>query len=103
MIWLLAQILLPPLIQLRKQLDNSRLASRSGMSYADCTYSSSRVKVAFSECRHSAESTPSSLALAFTTESLHRRRGISIRSDTFELDLLELLIAVSQKLDEAAD
>jgi len=75
MIWLLAQILLPPLIQLRKQQDNSRLENHSGVSYTDCTYSSSRAKVSFPECGHGADSTPSSptSTSAFTTESLSDR------------------------------
>src|SRR5271163_1307997 len=77
MIWLLAQILLPPLIQLRKQQDNSRLESRSRVSYTDCTHSSSRVKASFPECGHGADSTPSSptSTSTFATGSLRQCHG----------------------------
>jgi hypothetical protein len=93
MIWLLAQILLPLLIQLRKQQDNSRLESRSGVSYTDCTHSSSRVKASFPECGHGVDSTLSPTSTStFTTGSL-RRFNYPTRSGTFEPDLLELLIA----------
>ena len=72
MIWLLAQILHPPLMQLRKQQDNGRLESRSGVSYTDCTHSSSRVKASFPKCGHGVASTPSSptSTSTFTTGSL---------------------------------
>lgn len=58
MIWWRTRILHPPLMQLRKQQDNNRLESCSGVSYTDCTHSSSRMRASFPECGHGVDSTP---------------------------------------------
>jgi hypothetical protein len=76
MIWLLARILLPLLIRLRKQQDNSRLESRSGISYADCTHSSSRVEASFPECGHGVDGTPSSPTSTSTSTSTFTTRSL---------------------------
>jgi hypothetical protein len=104
MIWLLTQILLPPLIQLRKRQDNSRLESHSGISYTDCTHSSSRVKASLPKCGHGADSTPSSptSTSAFTTGSLCHFND-PLRSSAFGPDLLELLIAAFHKREGDSD
>ena len=47
------------IMQLRKQQDNNRLESRSGVSYTDGTHSSSQMKASFPECGHGVDSTAS--------------------------------------------